>query len=139
MIRTKSIKLSIVILSLLTFISASGIVFASNDNYGFTFHLKSKYRNSYSSARYRQTSNEYNKWKVNLKYNSEGNGAIATFWLVRAKSKAVASLTHDVKQGTGAHYYTATAAASRTNVRLAAENNNSSACTVAGYWDEETD
>ena len=49
------------------------------------------------------------------------------------------SLTHDVKQGTGAHYYTATAAASRTYVRLAAENNNNAPCGVAGFWDEETD
>ena len=121
-------------------ISASGIVFASNNNYGFSFRLKSGYRNSYSKERYRQTGNQFNKWKVNLKYNSEGNGTKATFWLAKNnKSRTVVSLTHDVKQGTGVHYYTATAAASRTYVRLAAENNNNAPCGVAGFWDEETD
>ncbi len=48
--------------------------------------------------------------------------------------------THDVKQGTGAHYFTAYSGANQTKVCLAAENNNDlpNSYTVSGYWDEET-
>ena len=43
-------------------------------------------------------------------------------------------------QGTGAHYYKAKSKASKTDVRLGAENNNDSPNTyaISGYWDEET-
>lgn len=83
-----------------------------------------------------------NKWKVNLTNSAEGNGTLATFWLTtRSDGKNVVSdKTHDVAQGSGAHYYNAKASASQTDVRLAAENNNDSTNTyeVSGYWDEET-
>ena len=139
-ITTKKIKRSIIVLSAFVFISVSGIAFASNDNYGFHFNLRSGHRNSYTKPRYRQTSNQFNEWKVNLKFNSEGDGTKATFWLAKNnKSRTLVSLTHDVKQGTGAHYYVATAGASRTYGRLGGENNNYAPCRTAGFWDEETD
>lgn len=48
---------------------------------------------------------------------------------------------HDIKEGTGDHYYSAFSSASQRDVCLGAENNNnsSSTYTVSGYWDEETD
>lgn len=114
---------------------------ASDDNYGFSFSLKPHYANSYvAQARYRQTTNTNNKWKVNLQYNEEGAGKIATFWLAKAEGKAAVSAAHDVAQGTGAHYYPAYSSASQTDVTLGAENNNDSPNTykISGVWDEET-
>lgn len=140
MVKNKKLSIYTIILATVIILVMASVAFASNDNYGYTFQLGPHYKNSYSGARYRQTSNENNKWKVNLVYNSEGAGGKATFWLAKDnKNRTVVSYTHTIKQGSGAHYYGATAAASRTNVRLGAENNNSSSCVVSGYWDEETD
>ncbi|MEK4381414.1 DUF2712 domain-containing protein [Aeribacillus sp. FSL K6-2848] len=117
----------------------SSFTFARNDNVSFHFTLKPKYKNSYSAERYRETSNPKNKWKVNLAYSSEGKGTIATFWLDKSGTRV--SNIYDVKQGSGAHYYTAYSTANKSYVRLGAENNNYSTnnYTIAGYWDEETD
>ena len=112
-----------------------------DNNYEYAFKLKANYANSYSSARYRQTQNTANKWKVNLKNSTEGAGTKATFWLAKDNdSYTRVSATHDVKQGSGAHYYNAYEKASQTDVRLAAENNNDSPNTyqISGVWDEET-
>ena len=112
--------------------------FASDDNIDYSFSIKSYYDNSYSAERYRQTSNKDNKWKVDLQYSSEGNGTITTFWLDKSGTRV--SESHNVTQGTGAHYYSAYSTANQSNVRLGAENNNYSAntYTVSGKWDEET-
>ena len=113
---------------------------ADEDNYYYEFKIKANYENSYSAARYRQTTNTSNKWKVNLLNSTEGNETKTTFWLAKDSNNALASGTHDVAQGTGAHYYNAKANASQTDVKLGAENNNysSNTYTVSGYWDEET-
>lgn len=140
MVKSKKLSIGVVVLVVMTSLIMASVAFASNDNYGYSFYLGSGHQNAYSGARYRQTSNENNKWKVNLVYNSEGSGGKATFWLAKDnKNRTVVSYTHTIKQGSGAHYYGATAAASRTNVRLGGENNNSNPCSVSGYWDEETD
>ncbi|WP_338134598.1 DUF2712 domain-containing protein, partial [Anoxybacillus flavithermus] len=47
---------------------------------------------------------------------------MATFWLDKSGTRV--SDTHDVKQGSGAHYYSAFSTANQSNVRLGAENNN---------------
>lgn len=112
-------------------------VFATNDNYSYKFELKTGYANSYTGTKYRQTSNVENPWKVNMKKNTEGKGCIATYWLSNNDKERV-SAVHNVKQGSGDHYYNAWKAANKTYVRLSAENNNNAACTVSGYWDEET-
>lgn len=114
---------------------------ASDDNYGFSFTLKPGYGNSYvEQARYRQTTNTNNRWKVNLQYHEAGSGKSATFWLAKAEGKAAVSAPHDVAQGTGAHYYTAYSSASQTDVTLGAENAKSSSKSykISGVWDEET-
>ncbi|MFQ7310803.1 DUF2712 domain-containing protein [Sellimonas sp.] len=77
-----------------------------------------------------------------MTYSSEGKGTIATYWLALFNSShTLASGTHNVTQGSGAHYYSAKSNASKSNVCLAVENNNNTTntYTVAGYWDEETD
>ena len=115
---------------------------ASDDNIGFSFQLKPHFANSTTTARYRQTSDVDNKWKVNMVNSTEGRGTIATFWLATKSdgTDIVSDTTHDVAQGSGAHYYKAKHTASKTDVRLAAENNNDSPNTynISGYWDEET-
>ncbi|MBB3908820.1 DUF2712 domain-containing protein [Anoxybacillus rupiensis] len=117
----------------------SNFTYASDDNIGFNFELKPNYDNSYSAARYRQTTNPNNKWKVNLTYSSEGVGTVATFWLDKAGTRV--SEWYNVKQGSGPHYYPAYSTANQSYVRLGAENNNytSASYTISGYWDEETD
>lgn len=50
-------------------------VSASNDAVAFTnYRLKPRYANTYTTSRYRQTTNPNNKWKVNLAYSTEGKG-----------------------------------------------------------------
>jgi hypothetical protein len=119
-------------------LAASNFTYASDDNIGFSFTLKPNYENSYSASRYRQTSSSSNPWKVNLTYSSEGAGTYATFWLDKSGTRV--SDVHNVKQGSGAQYYTAFSTANQSYVRLGAENNNLSpnSYTISGYWDEET-
>lgn len=119
---------------------------ATDDNVSYSFNIKAKCQNTYSTGRYRQTTNTSNPWKVDLAYSGEGAGTITTFWLAKYNSNhTVVSVggvdgTHNVKQGTGAKYYLASKKASQTNVCLGAENNNNVDKTyeVSGYWDEET-
>jgi hypothetical protein len=128
------------ILAILLGLSAAP-VFASNDNHAYSFTIQPHYANSYSSAAYRQTTNLSNQWKVDLAYSGEGAGTITTFWLAKSVGRSVGSNTHDVRQGSGAHYYVATnSVVSATDVVLGGENNNDSANSyiISGYWDEET-
>lgn len=114
--------------------------FASDDDHGFYLLLYGNYANDYTSARYRQTASSDNPWKVNLTYNSEGDGCIATFWIHKS-GYGVVSKTHDVKQGTGAHYYKdISSQGNQSNVMMGVENNNNTNTTynVSGAWDEET-
>lgn len=106
----------------------------------FNFKIGSYYSNGYSGENYRQTTNIHNPWKVNLAYSGEGQGAYTTFWLDR-KGYGRVSEAHDIKQGSGNHYYDAYSTANASWVRLGAENNNynGDTYTVTGYWDEETD
>lgn len=119
-------------------ITSTNTVFASNDNIDFVFQLQPNYGNSYSAARYRQTTYNNNPWKVNLQYSSEGNGTLATFWL--DVYGVMGSNTYNVKQGTGDWLFMTNDNADETNVRLGAENNNLTPNTynIAGKWDEET-
>lgn len=115
--------------------------FAKENNYPYYFSIKAGNGNGYSAAKYRQTTDKNNKWKVNMTFSEEGKGTVATYWLaLNNKSKTLASDTHNIKQGSGDHYYKALGNAGKKNVRLAAENNNYSTQSylVAGYWDEET-
>lgn len=116
-------------------------VLAADDDIAYSYTIKANYGNTYSDSRYRQTTNTSNKWKVNMTYSGEGEGTVTTYWLALFnENHDVGSATHDVKQGSGAHYYKANSNASQKDVCLAAENNNNSTntYTVSGYWDEET-
>lgn len=131
------------ILTICTILGGSGaFVGASDDNHSFSFTMKAKQANSYNAAaRFRQTYNTNNEWKVNLKNNAEGGGTIAIFWIAKADGKAAASSKHSVAQGSGTHYYKANSKGNHTDVQLAAKNNNntSKSYKISGVWDEETD
>ena len=131
----------VAILGILIF-SLSAIGFAEDNNIGYSFTIKANYGNSYSSARYRQTKSKENPWKVQLKSSGEGKGTITTFWLSKSTidGTVVVSPTRNVKQGSGATYSGAYGSASKSHVKLGAENNNYSAntYTISGIWDEET-
>lgn len=110
---------------------------ASDDNVGYSFTIGPNYSNSYSSARYRETSSNANPWKVKFAYSAEGSGTFTTFWLDKSGTRV--SVAPVVKQGT-TEYNGTYDGAQKSNVRLGAENNNfnSSSYKVSGYWDEET-
>ena len=131
----------ILVLSLIFVLSTGVSANASDDNIPFNFRIKAGYQNTYTDSRYRQTSITSNPWKVDLVYSAEGAGTYTTFWLSLFNSDhTCVSGTHDVKAGSGAHYYSAYSGASLQNVCMGAENNNYSGSTyiVSGYWDEET-
>ena len=140
--KNKRIKAMAVILSAGMGLGMNGMLAkASDDNHSFSFTMKSKQANSYNAAaRYRQTSNPNNKWKVNLQNSAEGAGTISIFWIARADNKKAASNKYKVAQGTGAHYYNANNNGNQTDVQLAAKNNNNSSKSykISGVWDEET-
>ncbi|RLQ94882.1 DUF2712 domain-containing protein [Falsibacillus albus] len=135
--RKKMGKIGVTAVMGLGILATANFAHASNDNVPYSFTLKPNYANSYTTSRYRQTSNTSNKFKVNLAYSSEGSGTYATFWLDKSGTRV--SDVHDVKQGSGNHYYTPFSTANQSYVRLGAENNNYSASSysVSGYWDEE--
>lgn len=140
--KNKRIKAMAIILSAGMALGMNGMLAkASDDNHSFSFSMKSSQTNSYNAAaRYRQTSNPNNKWKVKLENNAEGAGTIAIFWIARADNKEAASDKHKVAQGSGAHYYNANNKGNQTDVQLAAKNNNntSKSYKISGVWDEET-
>lgn len=139
----KLIKRKVMIIFAMAMIIAMNTmtVFASNDNYGYSYTVKAEHGNTYTQvSRYRQTTNTKNQWKVDMTYSGEGKGTVTTYWLALFDTHAIASGTHNVTQGSGAKYFDATSVASQRNVCLGFENNNYTTSTyvVSGYWDEET-
>lgn len=134
----------LIIVSALLLMGSYNYVSAKDNNIEYRFELQANSKRSYTDIEYRQTKNPNNKWKVNMTYSSEGKGTKAKYWLnapyVWGVTEKVSD-AHDVKQGSGAHYYNAYDSASETWVNMAAENNNdtSKSYQVSGYWDEETD
>ncbi len=114
--------------------------FASDDNYSFDLDLGGGHRNDYTTYKYRETKRDANEWKVNMRYNEEGKGTKATYWLVDATSYERLTNTYTIAQGSGANYFWGSWNANENWVRMGAENNNDTvfAVTVKGYWDEET-
>jgi Protein of unknown function (DUF2712) len=132
------LKLTSALVLTVSLVGVAGHTYASNDNHGYSFTIKPKHANNYSGERYRQTTNTNNKWKVNLRSSGEGKGTLTTFWLDKSGSRV--SNTVNAKQGSGSYYREAYRSASKSYVRLGAENNNysSGSYTASGYWDEET-
>lgn len=79
--RNNRIKVMVMFFSLGIMLVMGGMLTnASDDNHSFSFTMKSKQASSYNAAaRYRQTSNPNNKWKVNLQNSAEGPGTISIF------------------------------------------------------------
>lgn len=123
----------------LCLVFAGAQIKAADNNIPFKFHIQMLNANTKSAARYRQTTNVNNPWKVNLRTSTEGAGTITNFWL-EGKNNSNVSKAIGVKQGSGAHYTPAYKTASKTNVKLTGENNNTTfqEYNVTGYWDEET-
>ena len=113
-------------------------VYAADDNYGYAFNLKTNYNDSYTSGRYRQTTNLENKWKVEMNYNSRGASSRINYWLAKTTNKVRVSNIRTVTTKTGAVYTNAWSGASQTDVSLGAEAYLDEGPTVAGFWDEET-
>lgn len=116
-------------------------LYAQEDDIEYYFRIQANHGNTYSNKRFRQTSNNSNKWKVDFQYSGEGAGTITTYWLAKFNaSHDIVSNTHRIKQGSGPKYYSTYDGADKTDVCLGAENNNNSGNTyiVSGYWDEET-
>lgn len=116
-------------------------VFATDNDIEYKFHLQTGGANSYlspSEARYRQTTNTSNPWKVNMTDIRGDSDGIATYWIARNADHVQVSDAHNVHSGTGPHYYNARSSANQTTVVLAADNNNNVAADVWGLWDEET-
>lgn len=124
-----------------TAISATN-VFAGDDEFGFAFEIQPWYENSRvkdSEAKYRQTTNIYNQWKVALQSSDEGEKTITRFWMENYAEKNVTAAI-SAKQGAVPYYNPAYQSASKVTCYLTAENNNYLPTTysVAGIWDEET-
>lgn len=136
-------KLVLTAVLMLMLVATAIPAFASDDNIAFKFSLQANGANSYvsdSAARYRQTTNTSNPWKVKVTEQTGDSDYKATFWLAKKASSnhKQVSDAHNVIAGSGAHYYDARDTASETNVVLGADNNNNVASRVEGYWDEET-
>ena len=106
------------VLALLIFATAIP-AFASDDNIGFQFRLQTGGANSYVSdtaARYRQTTNVSNPWKVIVTEQTGDSDGKATYWIAKKASSnhAQVSDAHNVKAGSGAHYYNARNTANET-------------------------
>lgn len=115
-----------------------------DDNIGFSFDIKPYYRNTRvndSQARYRQTTDPNNMWKVGLRTSTEygGKGTITNFWLEDYNETNVSDDISAV-QGSKVYYKVAYNKAAKKNVYLTAENNGYDSVTyhVTGVWDEET-
>lgn len=140
LLKNKILMMGIIVIAVL----ATAIpAFASDDNIPFSFNLQAGGANSYLSdaaARYRQTTNTSNPWKVKVIEQRGDSDYTATYWLARTAEVGHPQVSdaHNVKSGTGAHYYNARATASKVDIVLGADNNNNVASFVKGVWDEET-
>ena len=64
---------AVCLLSIATYgVVGANIAHTSNDNWGFNFTIQPHQANSRRGARYRQTTNVNNKWKVNMQSSGEG-------------------------------------------------------------------
>lgn len=114
--------------------------FAAEDNFPYSFELKSSMGSSYSSDGYnRETSYPDNPWKVNMTYSSEGQGTAAYYWIATSIVHTQCSNRYLVTQGSGDNYFRAYDDIQNKTVKLGVKNNNnvSQSYEVAGYWDEE--
>lgn len=116
----------------------------SNDNIAYKLYVPGYQQNSdHTAGRYRQTTNNDNKWKVNQTSTLEGTGSSGnktTYWLEKSGGSNVSSGV-TVSSADAPVYTRAYSSASQQTVYLTAENNNYNGDQfyVNGYWDEETD
>lgn len=131
-------RATVLFLAIMTVTAVWIPVYATDDNVAYEFDLKTDHENAYTSGRYRETTNIYNHWKVDMRYHSRGDNAQATYWLAKTSGKAKVSDTVTTTPKVGAVYRAAYASASQVTVSLGAENWKDETAHVTGYWDEET-
>ncbi len=106
----------------------------------FKYTIKANQANTRTAEpRYRQTSNENNKWMVQVTNSTENGGRTwTTFWLEGSNGENV-SPSQKVLEDDGRYNQKAYSTASKRTVYLTAQNNNNNddVFTVNGYWDEE--
>lgn len=114
-------------------------VYAVENDYPYEFDLKAGSVNSYSpDSYYRQTTDVYNKWKVDMRYHSRGTNAQASYWLTKTSGKVQVSYLVTTTPRVGKVYNSPWPAANQTTVCLGVENFNEDVTAhVTGYWDEE--
>lgn len=129
---------SIFMLGLVTF---GNVHAATTDNIAYKFKIHPYQSNSFSDPRYRGTDNPNRAWMVDFKTSGEiGDHTITRYWLSLTGGRGQASDDHDIKVGSGRHFYRGNSSSNKTDVCLGAENNNYNAESyyVSGVWDEET-
>ena len=132
-------KGTLLLLVIMTIAAVWVPVYAADNDYGYEFDLKAGHVNAYTSREeYRQTTDVYNHWKVDMSYHSRGSNAQATYWLAKASGKARVTDVLTTTPRVGAVYRSAWPAANQTTVCLGAENFKDETAHVTGYWDEET-
>lgn len=127
-----------VIGAMVTNVAASSIY---DDDIPFTGTVKTYWQNTLTEARYRQTLNCNNTWKVNMTYTEEAGGkGVTDFWIEIESNGKNVSDTYSQSVADGEIYHIADSGAAEKYVCLAMENNNysSNSYKIKGVWDEET-
>jgi Protein of unknown function (DUF2712) len=141
----KEAKIKIASLGLALGIAAGVIVpasisYATDDDIGYTFTIQGWQQNTSGTARYRETSDTTNAWKVRVTNSTESGGDTYTrFWLQNRDSGSNVSASMNVMEDKGYYYNNPYSSANKSWVRLTAENNNynNDVFDVTGHWDEE--
>lgn len=140
-LRKKFISIGICLSAAVALMVPSAFATYQNNNIGFSFRIQGSVDNAQEAKkRFRDTKENTNSWKVQMRTSGEGKGTITNFWLENEKGKS-ASSEYSIKQGDVARYKKANDKGDHTNVLLTAENNNffsTKTYNVSGYWDEET-
>ncbi|MCC8192116.1 MAG: DUF2712 domain-containing protein [Ruminococcus sp.] len=121
---------------------ASNVMAAYQDNnVSYSFRIQGSVDNAQEAkGRFRETKDNTNSWKIQLKESGEGSGTYTTFWIENENGKS-ASAEYVIQQGKPAKYKMANDKGDHITVYLTAENNNfcsTKQYNVSGIWDEET-
>ena len=139
--KTKKLSLLLALCCIISIVLAIP-AFAAEDSFPYSFKMKASQSSNYSDTAYTRTAvDTENPWKVDFRYNGEGDNTIAIYWLAADKliGHSQVSSSYNVVAGSGAKYYRAYETATGEDCVLGAKNNNNvtSSYTISGYWDEE--
>ena len=122
-------------------LSTSAIAAYQDNDINYSFRIQGSVDNAQEkTGRFRDTRENTNSWKVQLKKSGEGKGTFTNFW-IENKNGSSASDGYKIKQGDEPRYKPANDKGDHITVYLTAENNNwfsTEQYNVSGIWDEET-